>query len=583
MLDLGRVAMMPNNGKIPPALIAKYVRQGAAIFAQIQNGHYQQFQPNQSPQPVGEDEVALVMWYLQALASSKASASAGQDPNELRSFKEGGLLIEDGQGHLEHFFKLANSYERISSHFPQFQNQAGCGASGVDIFNVPLPNGRKSVLFQKLPQDEPTTNSGLIYVKMEPHGQRGLSLKGTGRRGDVSIGFFGALKRFFANLGDRLGRAFSRDHSLAARAAGVDNLEITPPGLSDKFFSFSYSLLEEIGSSLPFEPIVNTIFDSMVDNSSQQVYKAFKAINQALRQAEAIEDGTAGKERCIERLNQFKNQILLPLGDHSQLRFGREVILTQNEFGQIFPQPVTDRNWEGTIQGSRRTNERENQELENHMNAMFSMRGAQQAQEIRYCNLDFKRGANLTLFQASQQEGQPPEIIYDTHTDQRARSPELVQNGLAPEPSDGKYLPEVIDERLRDFGGSQAFSDLMRIPLSHISQGDLLALTDYQFLTHTGRFIGETAFTLGNAFTLTRLSPPVLPGQSRPTIERYEFKVTCQARDLTDEEHDENGGHYQGSVNPFMTLELFYNNAENTMNARIKEAQVSYDITRTSN
>ncbi|MDR3205467.1 MAG: hypothetical protein LBV23_12150, partial [Deltaproteobacteria bacterium] len=72
-LEGNRAALMPNNGgKLSAEQIADYVRAGSTIFEKIQNGYYE---PTQNQAIVGEDEICSLMWYLQALAASKAASS----------------------------------------------------------------------------------------------------------------------------------------------------------------------------------------------------------------------------------------------------------------------------------------------------------------------------------------------------------------------------------------------------------------------------------------------------------------------------------------------------------------------------
>jgi hypothetical protein len=587
MVEGGRVALLPNNGgRISPEQIRSYVSEGAKIYSKIQSGYYDRCQPGQNPPAIGEDEIASVMWYLQSLASLKAGLQAGQNNGLGADFKEGGLLIEDGQGRLKHFLSLANSYERSSEHFERYQTEPRFCAHGVDVGNVIMPHNRRSVLHQNLPDDVPTKGARLLYVKMEPFSCRGLSTKITGYSvqadptGYRSMNnFFGNFRRFFHNLGETFQRFFSRDLSNQAVKTGVDNLERAPKNFVKNYNQFANSLKTEFSDKPQFNKIIEALGRIKINSSVGGVHLALKAIETAERQAIALADST-GKDEFLARLDEFKNIELTKLGDHPELRFGREVILTANEFGPIDPQPVSTAEFEGTVRRDRTLNESEVQSVEESANLMFAAKGEVRDELNRIANNDLARSGRVRLLDSPNAQGESPVTVYDTLSDSTPRGRHRLPDPKAQLPEGFLFLPDKIDRALTSFGGSQQFTDTIRTVMSQAFFSELSSLVDYDLGTQLGIGFGEVNFSVEQDFTLTRLTPRTNSEGSEPRIVEYEFEVAGHGHQRINGRNGL-GDEIQGSVEPKLTFRLTHDTESGEVKARLVDGRVNYEITRT--
>ncbi|MDR3204205.1 MAG: hypothetical protein LBV23_05630 [Deltaproteobacteria bacterium] len=363
MLGDDRVALMPtHNGKYSPQEIVDFIKEGELIYEKIQKGEFSNYQVKQSPPVVGEREIAKLMWFLQALAASKASLSATGNNKEAKEFKTGAILISDPSGHLSHFLNLANSYQRASDHFPQYQEYfdprqhtvVNYYARAVDVFTQDTPYGARSLLYQKLPLHEPIPNANLLYLKFEPYGDRGLSFQETGySAADIQAnhklrsapGFFGALKRFFANFKESLACIFSRNPDRRAVNAGDHNLERVPNWLVKENRKFVADLKKRYKTHRDLKTIINELDDDTDELNKTGIYQARLALKKAYRSASLLFDCDF-KQDFLEQLKQFNHQLLTRVGDNSNIRFGQEVILTKEDSLSIAPQIPGDPNLE---------------------------------------------------------------------------------------------------------------------------------------------------------------------------------------------------------------------------------------------
>ncbi|MDR2935480.1 MAG: hypothetical protein LBV70_06365, partial [Candidatus Adiutrix sp.] len=348
-----KAALMPTAGvpgPNPGLTIQLYVKEGEALYKRIMNGD--------EAVPHGKDEVAKVMWFLQALGSAKASESSGRRPPAPALFKAGAFSLEDPGRRLERFLTAANSYERKSSHLDAFQGHPGCQPRGVDIRGVPMPHERQTVLFARMPGANEVHNTaapnmgpkGMLFLKMEEHGCRGLSLKGTGRAGEGPPSGLKKASRFFANIRDWLGHAFNFIGSLRRRNGleGQDNRERIPGGVKTLYADLQNGA-KALGQG--FENLLNRD-DPLSKTGGLRVMirnlEDLRAQFQARPELRAQEPFAAFGPRLDDAVTLLRNR-----GDHPELRIGNEIILTSEEMkvGQPVPllrpsQPFTQ---EGTI------------------------------------------------------------------------------------------------------------------------------------------------------------------------------------------------------------------------------------------
>ncbi len=353
------VVLMPTAGVPGPDVngkIQQFVKQGESLYKQVMSGN--------GPGQPSKEQVKDMMWYLQALGSSKATISSSGAGGRAM-YASGAMTIEDPGDRLATFFENANSYTRKSSHLNQFQNQPGCQPFGVDVRNVPTPNERRTVLLQRLPQNE-MGGKQMLFLKMEENGCRGLSFKGTGHGPAHDAGLSGwgsftrGVKRFFSNIGDFVGHAFGFFRSQAQQAgmAGLppqDNRERVDHHLTARFndvvdlVGASISQIEHTISNPTQKQQVkdqlaklHTSLGGMTDAINSKtggVHAMIKGIDHAIGEMETIQNTitqpSSGFTRQlggqIELLKTIKNQITRSTGDHPDLRFGKEVILTTAE------------------------------------------------------------------------------------------------------------------------------------------------------------------------------------------------------------------------------------------------------------
>jgi hypothetical protein len=589
MLDAEQVAMMPNDGgRISSDLIVSHVTLGMLLFKSIKNGFYDRFQAGQNPPAISQDHVAKVMWYLQALASVKASSSAGLALGTFMEFKEGAMLIEDSDGRLQHFFDLANSYHRSSVHFPSYQNQDGCFPKGVDLLESNLPNSRRSILFQKLPEGLPKEGAKFLYVKMEPHSCRNLIVNPTqndptGQR--YPSGFFGCLKRFFSNLGQAMARLF-RGHNngaagpivepLGARET-VNNLENVPQVVVDNFNVLINILRHNFNGYPVLKPIIDGLQEAKAQLRGEGIHAALGAVKRAQCLAEVSSEGGEVKERFKDVLSDFKLGLLEHVGDYPQLRFGREVILTNKEFGYSFPQLLIPSEQMGRIQSRHELTEEESQYLERKLTSTLALQGEDQAEQLRHSLEDLASGAQVRIYKAF-----PTNItnrVYETEINYGNLGGIDVSEAAVADRARGVF--GTINKALLQLSGSQSFSYAVRTLMNQDTFSDLSILAERQFMTQTGGLLTETGLTMNPEFTLVRVTPPASPEQAQPAIVAYYLKALEQGTT-----HQEVGtGPLRDEVKAEwnLNLRLFHDPQSQQVTVKVVGGTVNYNIQRILN
>jgi hypothetical protein len=332
--DQAKIALMPTKGVRPEGgqtveeTIRQKVNEGRQVYERILNGDY-----DNTPQ-TNKVETAKLMWYLQALGSAKALESSGGGPGTAL-FKEGAFMVEDPQGKLQAYLENSNSYSRSSSHMRDFQNQGpDFKARGVDIRGVSMPNGRKTILFQKVPQEQPTSKK-MLFVKMEPYGCRGLTCRGSGtpRDHETPSSLWKGVKRFFLNTKDFIMHGLGFMDSVLQRAGlmaieGQNNRERIPSGLSTSYQALLNRFPE--GDASPAYKILN---ESNPLSDSRGIKVMHKNLNDLLTSTNFNTDLDDDLKAQVQQLFDTIDTH----GDHLDLRIGSEIILTQNDLNQLMP------------------------------------------------------------------------------------------------------------------------------------------------------------------------------------------------------------------------------------------------------
>jgi hypothetical protein len=362
MLNLGtpenpKPALLPTKGVAGKDAteqaqnIQALIQEGQALFSQIQKG------PRMPPHT--KKNLNALMWHLQALSSAKAGQSAGL-PGQLQLFESGAITIADKGNKVGNWLQGFNTYPRSSSHLSDFQKAPGCSPRGLDIRGQETPNARKTLLMQQLPTSpdgqEGTLKSDtpLLFLKMESHGCRGLfSVGGTGNEGEKT-GFGHAIKRFFANFADMLGHGFSFLATRGSSKNGAGNKERVDPGLlapyktaiaqlkllvetaqktqlgtegNDKKLSSAQQMLAE-DAAAKLEAANFAGKTGGVHEMLSQLNACIQSIKEKIAQDPSLK-GPANE--ILGELQKARTNLLALCGDHPEIRFGREIILTPEE------------------------------------------------------------------------------------------------------------------------------------------------------------------------------------------------------------------------------------------------------------
>jgi hypothetical protein len=307
--------------------IANKIQAGAAFYQSIMNGDGDEV-------PQTKENAAKLMWYLQALGSSKAGPSNG-NPDQVALFKEGAFTIADTGDHLKTWLGGFNVYDRASSHLNEYQNREDGKPQGLDLRGVEMPNERRTVMFSSIPNPLGRDNPPLLFLKMEPHGCRGLSFKGTGT-GDKT-GVLHGIKRFFSNIRDFAGHSLGFLQSLGQRGGlqgQQDNRERVNAGILEPY----ENLLNRLeGPEDVVRTIKETLDDSERGDKTGGIHLMVGKLDTALDQLATAKTNAAGDAQKIAGIDALEHQLKTTLtalrakGDHSELRFGREVILMPDE------------------------------------------------------------------------------------------------------------------------------------------------------------------------------------------------------------------------------------------------------------
>lgn len=359
--NAAKIVLMPNRGVAKPNVaekIQQHVVNGREVFGRIMSGAY-------TGQPNKADATAL-MWYLQALGSSKAAESSGG--SGMAVYKEGGMFIEDPDGRLQDFLTRANSYERSSSHMREYQALGDEFSSrGVDIRNTETPNNRKTILFARMPMDNEaqphglkgTGNKRMLFVKMEPHGCRGLTTQGgvTPRApGGGPLMVWKGVKRFFANAKDLFmhGTGFLRSAGQRMGLVSIDgqnNRERIPSDLKK-----SYTAVLDFLEQSPLDgdaQATRQLLDILNRGNPRGDSSGIKTMLDNVRDAAAHVTNNLtpgpGSQQLLSSLRGFE-RTLDKRGDHPDMRIGHEVIIMRDEaFTDI--SPTKEYKGEGPLSG----------------------------------------------------------------------------------------------------------------------------------------------------------------------------------------------------------------------------------------
>lgn len=333
--DTARVAIMPTKGvpgKNQGAAILKLVAEGQALFNQIMNNE---------KAPRGKEQIAKLMWFLQALGSSKAAISSGGGPKaDPALFKEGAFSIADPDRRLESYLRDSNSYGRSSSHLKKFQKIPDCKARGVDVRGVCTPNARKTVLFARMPDKTdagvggaPHMGEKFLFLKMEPHGCRGLSKHGTGGPNSTT-GDGKSARRFFANLKDWIGHLggflkSSGQRSGAAAIVGQNNRERIPKNVKKQYKKLMEKSTKLLGGKISAlgkdKPLSSTGGIRVMIRNLENALKETRD-NPRLDNKDKLLNGKTVRQNMVDTLALLRTH-----GDHLEHRFGSEVIFTSDE------------------------------------------------------------------------------------------------------------------------------------------------------------------------------------------------------------------------------------------------------------
>ncbi|GHV55232.1 hypothetical protein FACS1894206_09410 [Deltaproteobacteria bacterium] len=334
-----RVSLMPTAGVRGPdkaAVIQSYINDGKTIYNNIMRGDYAAV-----PQ-ADKHDVAKLMWFLQALASGKAAESSGARSGPAL-FREGAMFVEDPQGLLEAFLTSANSYARSSSHLHAYQSMGReYHPHGVDLRNVETPNQRKTVLFARMPDgdgpaDGPrgTGDKRMLFVKMEPHGCRGLTPRGSGTPpGDhVTPGsVWKGVKRFFLNAKDSFMHGTGFVKSMFQRIGfiavdGQNNRERIPGEIKN-----DYKRLIDGAETLRLGALLAALTARQPLSDAGGIKQMLSNLERSLR---PDMDNAGLRGAMIDLRDRLRSH-----GDHLDLRIGNEVILTQDEMNIGTANPI---------------------------------------------------------------------------------------------------------------------------------------------------------------------------------------------------------------------------------------------------
>jgi hypothetical protein len=536
----GRVALMPNNnGHLSASDIINMVHRGRDIYSQVMD--------NTFPLPPGKEDIALVSWYLQSLGASKASVSAVAGAAHAGNFREGAFTIEDPSGRLKNFLDSANSYERPSSHLTGFQNLPGGHPRGVDIRGVEMPHDRRTILYQAIPPEE-TGGRNMLFLKMEPHGCRGLSFNGTGHRPEVEaqMTFFSKLgrsiSRFFSNIHDFVGHAFGFIGSLARRAGGaadVNNRERVSSALARGFKAKVQDLSALAGDSPDLKALAARLDAVDVGSTTGGVHRVLAATSSALQELERFA-GVPGGAEMSAALTRYRAEVLEQSGDHPELRFGNEVILTAGEMDIGQAHPIT-RPENGPISSSQRLVEAERESMQALLQHYLTLESSEQDFYISAHADDFLRSSEFLVTDATTQN-QAARTIYNAvdHPDPQERL-------------------SSVRETLLQLGGPEFMRGMQTI-LHQRTMSASTAFCNRDYAAQTGTPIAQTGFRSGFNFSLEKQGPD----PDNAAVDRYHLIMNSGGEAV-----DPNNPDRRGQVESRLHVDIRFNRVDKSFEVAV--------------
>ncbi|MBJ8402103.1 MULTISPECIES: hypothetical protein [Citrobacter] len=261
-----------------------------------------------------KDNVANLMWYLQARASDKVSVSAGMAKSGPQNFEMGAFSIEDKNYNIESFLRKAGSYSRKSSDLKEFKNAGKeYGSQGLDVNkkDIFLPNGRKTVLFARMPKKSDAVPNGIpgknmLFIKMEEHG--------------------------CSRISDKI------KHGRVKDDGGVDNRERVSPELNVEYTNICARYKELSIDELLSSAALSTTggIKNMIEDLSKMESNVKIKLN-----SESSKDDL---EKFLSAVSDMQKK--LQLRDNSHLRIGNEIIITDDEPIYFFSKEVLNDNLE---------------------------------------------------------------------------------------------------------------------------------------------------------------------------------------------------------------------------------------------
>ncbi len=308
----GRNVKLPEHAKIEAKNIILMCENGEKIYENLIKGNRVEGT---------KDNVAQLMWYLQARASNKISVSAGLTERGPQNFKMGAFSIEDKGHNIESFLNQAGSYSRKSSHLQEYKNAgADYQSRGLDIDskNAFLPNNRKTVLFARMPkksEDNPTgiPDKDMLFIKMEEHGCHRVK--------DIIRHAFNYIPTFL-----------EQKFGVTKSDGGIDNRERVPSELKEEYTNIRNKYEQATGEALPSSNALTTT--GGVKTMLEDLRTMCNSLDKKIEMAHSTNTGNETIDVPeIQRLKNvtWKMQQKLQSRNYSDLRIGNEIIITNDE------------------------------------------------------------------------------------------------------------------------------------------------------------------------------------------------------------------------------------------------------------
>ncbi|MCL3883329.1 hypothetical protein [Marivita sp. GX14005] len=317
-------AALPLSLANTPRLEAKIqdkINLGAALVQSLQT---EGVDPKAKPT---KEDVANVMWFLQATAENKAG----------QSFKSGAVTIEDPGGALRQWLdKCPDAYQRGSSHVKGFQKMPEGTQRGIDMtaqgedVDTLLPNERKTVLYGRLAQNHdpkkgPVMPTEMLFIKLESHGCK-LNQRALPFLQDSNAPKAPKLLSSH-DIKESILHACSFLEGSAARKSGdhgADTRKERVPKAAIEGYNF---LLEHMPESLR-APLLN--LDPKDKSAGIRVMKA--NIDAVEAKFDDPKVGAADYQSAKFLVNKFREDVIAKYdADTIDLRIGNEVILTRGD------------------------------------------------------------------------------------------------------------------------------------------------------------------------------------------------------------------------------------------------------------